>query len=111
MKSKATFIVNVLITWLLIVGGMCLAGWLSPSRTVYSILLVACLVPALLFMKFRLPISWYRFGVQLSAMIVMGLILAIFRRFQVEHDLALVIAFGFVILAGSFLNKKKVQND
>ncbi len=107
MNRKTTFIVNVIITWFMIVGGMCLAGWLSPSRTVYPVLIAACIVPAALFMKFRLPMSWHRFGSSIAIVTSLGLVLAILRKFDVGHDLTPLIAIGLVAFAAPLLNEKK----
>lgn len=95
-KAVYVYIVNVIVTWLLIMGGMCLAGCLSSSQTVYPLLLVACLVPASLFMKFRLPLSWRRFGMGLAVLIIVGIILAIGRRLNIDDYLRPLIFIGLV---------------
>jgi hypothetical protein len=110
MKEKTSFVVTVVTAWLLIVGGVCLAGWLAPSRAVYPILLVACLVPAMLLMKLRVPISWFRFGVGVSLLILVGLVLAILRRLQMANGPSPMIVLGLAALAGLWLNKKELQS-
>jgi len=56
MKPTVTLIVNAFAWSLLLVVGFGLAEWLSPSGTVYPILLGVCLITAGLFMKFSLPL-------------------------------------------------------
>ncbi len=110
MKEWTTLCVNVFGWSLLAIGGMGLAGWLSPSATFYPIILVAGIVPALLFMKFRLPISWHEVGAGLSLLIAMGLILLILRHFQIERDLDPMILIVLVVLVRPFLDRKE-END
>lgn len=108
MKINNIFVVNVLATWLLTMSGMCLAGWLSPSRTVYPIVLVACLVPAGLFMKFRLPTSWYRFGSGIAVLSGIGILLAVLRKLEFGSDYTPMIVIGIITFAGPFMNKKEI---
>lgn len=60
IKLKQYFF-NVVVWWLLVIGGMCLAGIIAPSRPFYPLALCVCLLPALLFLKYRLPVTWRRF--------------------------------------------------
>lgn len=107
MNKKVTFALDMLITWLLVAGGMILAGWPSTSRTVYPVSIAADIVPAGLFMKFRLPVSWHRFGAGAAIAISLGIILAILRKVELGNDMTPMIGVGLVALAGPFLNKGK----
>ena len=107
MNEKSIFITNVLVTWFLIVCGICLAGWLSPSRTVYPIILVACLVPELLFMKYRLPTSWSRFWSGIAVLTVIGILLSVLRKLEFGSEYTPMIVIGIFTFAGPFINKKE----
>ena len=107
MNKRYIFGINVLVTWLLTVIGICLAGWLSPSRTLYPIVLVACLVPTGLFMKFRLPTSWYRFWSGIAALTVIGILLSVLRKLEFGSEYTPMIVIAILTFAGPFLNKKE----
>ena len=111
MNKKATFVVNVLSAWLLVVGGMFLAGWLSTSEETYTLILVASLVPALLFIKFRLPVSWPKFGGGLVLLILIGLVSAILRKLEIKDDFMPMVIIGIVVIAGPLMNKGELQNN
>jgi hypothetical protein len=60
MKPVSEFLFNVIAFWVLVVGGMSLAG-IIENRTFYPLSLLICLLPAMFFIKFRLPLTWKRF--------------------------------------------------
>lgn len=108
MNNRNIFVINILVTWLLTISGICLAGWLSPSRTVYPIILVACLVPTGLFMKFRLPTSWYRLWSGIAVLTVIGIILTVLRKLEFGSEYTPMIVIGIISFAGPFIFKKEI---
>ena len=59
-EIRQSYIAKVLITWVLIVGGMTLAGF-CPNHSLYSLFLIISLLPALLFIGWCMHETWMEF--------------------------------------------------
>ena len=108
---KIKFIFNVFGTWLLVVGGMSIATRLSPDRSVFPIIATIGLLPAGLFMKFRLPISWLRFLLGSAILVGLAVVLTIFRKLNIGTDVTPMIAIGLIALTRPFIDRKELQNN
>ena len=104
--SISKTILNTTVWFVLVVGGMCLAGEIPPDMWFYAPAVALCFLPASLFMKFTLPISWRRFIVLSLLIFCIVMMNVILERYGVESKTIMSIV-GVILILTSIINSRQ----
>jgi len=113
VDSMSNYLFNVVVFFILSVGGLCLAGEFNSERAYFPLALVICMLPLGLFMKYTLKISKIRFLLGMILIAIIGVFSVIKERFGVEsetYNYSVMVVFLFCLLYGRF-KKKETENS
>ena len=81
MKAVAVYFFNAIVWWLMVVGGMCLAGIIAADGPYYGLAVGLGILPSMLFLKFRLPTAWHQFAVAVIVVFLIGVVYFVLAQF------------------------------
>ena len=103
MKPVLRFIVDVAVSFGLVIGGMLVAEAIAFGTWAYCLVLWACVLPAFLFIKYALPWTWGAFASMSAITFALAAAVSALCYFGAFSDTVVVILVPGIFLIAWFL--------